>query len=333
MGQPTARTSAEVLITPAGLAQFNAEGYLVVDGLFDVETDLAGVVADYAATLEVLADDWLAAGLLTDSFRGLPFGQRLMRIMQASGVNWAQPFDISLPQTQVYPDTPIHTSEAVFNLLRHPRLLDVVEQFVGPEIYSNPIQHTRIKPPERLVPPQARIGLVVRVGWHQDQGVATPEQDEVPVLTVWLPITVATVENGCLAVVPGSHKRELATHCPGSGPDGGLQIPSKLIQGKPVPVPVKRGGALVMHRRTMHAALANQSDDIRWSFDLRFQPTGLPTGRPAFPGFVARSRRDPRSEQRDWRAWSQSWLEARARLAQGLPPRFNRWLADAPACA
>ncbi len=333
MDQATVRTSAEALITPAMLAQFEDEGYLVVDGLFDVETDLAAVVADYAATLDVLADEWLAAGLLKRSFRGLPFGQRLIKIMAESGVNWAQPFDISLPQTQVFPDTPIHTSEAVFNLLRHPRLLDVVEQFVGPEIYSNPIQHTRIKPPERLVPPQARNGLVVRVGWHQDQGVATPEQDEVPVLTVWPPITDATAQNGCLALVPGSHKRELATHCPGSGPDGGLQIPSKLILGQPVPVPVRRGGALLMHRRTMHAALANQSDDIRWSFDLRYQPCGRPTGRPAFPGFVARSRQQPQSELHDWRAWSQLWLEARARLAEGAPPRFNRWSADAPACA
>lgn len=333
MLQATVRASAAALITPAMRAQFDEQGYLVVDGLFDVGRDLAAVVADYAATLDRLADDWLAAGLLKDTYRGLPFGQRLIRIMQDGGVNWGQPFDISLPQTQVYPDTPIHTSEPVFNMLRHPRLLDAVEQFIGPEIYSNPIQHTRIKAPERLVPQAARNGLTMRVGWHQDLGVATTEQDDVPVLTVWLPITDATVENGCLAVVPGSHRRELATHCPGSGPDGGLQIPSRLISGKPVPVPVQRGGALFMHRCTMHASLANRSDDLRWSFDLRYQPTGLPTGRPAVPGFVARSRLDPHSEQCDWRAWSQSWLEARARLSQALPPRFNRWLADAPVCA
>jgi phytanoyl-CoA hydroxylase len=333
MGHTVAYSGVEMLITPAMLAQFQQEGYVVVEGLFDVETDLAPVVADYAATLDGLAEEWLAAGLLKDNYRGLPFGQRLVRIVQASGINWGQPFDISLPQTQVYPNTPIHTSEAVFNLLRHPRLLDAVEQFIGPEIYSNPIQHTRIKPPEHLVPAEARNGIVARVGWHQDQGVATPEQDETPVLTVWLPITDATVENGCLAVVPGSHRGDLAAHCPGSGPDGGLQIPSRLMSGKRLPVPVKRGGALLMHRRTMHASLANRSDDIRWSFDLRYQPTGLPTGRPAFPGFVARSRRDPHSEQRDWQAWSQSWRDARARLSQDAPPRFNRWLADSPACA
>jgi len=37
-------------------------------------------------------------------------------------------------------DTPIHLSEAVFNFLRNPRLLDAVETLIGPEIYSNPIQ-------------------------------------------------------------------------------------------------------------------------------------------------------------------------------------------------
>ncbi len=320
-------------ITPTMMRQFDELGYLVVEDLFDVAADLAPIEADYAATLDALAVQWVADGVLQDTHADMPFGKRLITIMRESGVNWSQHFDISLPQTQVYADTPIHTSDPVFKLLRHPRLLDVAEQFVGPEVYSNPIQHTRIKPPEHLVPDSAKNGLVVRVGWHQDQGVATDAQDEVSVLTVWLPITDATVKNGCLAVVPGSHKRELVTHCPGSGPDGGLQIPSKLIQGKPVPVPIKRGGALLMHRRTMHASLANQSDDIRWSFDLRYQPIGLPTGRPAFPGFVARSRQHPEHELHDWRAWTALWHQARAQLAKDAPPRFNRWSTAAPACA
>jgi phytanoyl-CoA hydroxylase len=321
------------LITADMMTRFKDEGYLVVDGLFDVDTDLAAVVDDYAAKLDALVEQWMADGTLKNSYAGLPFGKRLIKIMQESGVDWGPHFDISLPQTQVYADTPFHASEPVFNLLRHPRLLDVAEQFVGPEVYSNPIQHTRIKPPERMVPQESRNGTTVRVGWHQDQGVATPEQDEVPVLTVWLPITDATLENSCLAVVPGSHKRDLATHCPGSGPDGGLQIPARLIDGKRLPIPIKRGGALFMHRLCMHASLPNQSDDIRWSFDLRYQPTGHPTGRPAFPGFVARSRSDPQSELHDWREWRHLWLDARARLAQDAPPQFNRWSKDSQMCA
>ncbi len=319
-------------ITTEMRAQFEQEGYLVVNDIF-TDADLKPIERDYSETLDQLARTLCAQRVISDVHADLPFGKRLIKILQEGNVNWAQYFDISLPQTQVHPDTPIHTTASVFDMLRHPALLDVVQQFIGPEIYSNPIQHTRIKPPEAMVPASARNGLVVRVGWHQDQGVATPEQDEVPVLTVWIPITDATVENGCLVVVPGSHKHELATHCPGTGPDGGLQIPSKQIGGKPVPVPIKRGGALFMHRLTKHASLTNHSDDIRWSFDLRYQPIGMPTGRPAFPGFVARSQLHPETELHDWRDWTTLWQDARATLSLGAAPAFNRWSSDAVACA
>ena len=53
----------------------------------------------------------------------------------------------------------------------------VVEQFIGPEILSNPIQHVRIKPPELLLPAEFQGTLAGQTDWHQDQGVALPEVD------------------------------------------------------------------------------------------------------------------------------------------------------------
>ena len=38
-----------------------------------------------------------------------------------------------------------------------------------------------------------------------------------------------------------------------------------------------------MHKHTIHGSLPNVSDEIRWSLDLRYNPTGQPTGRPEFP--------------------------------------------------
>lgn len=320
------------LITPAMKAQFEEQGYLAVNDILDAAT-LDAIVADYSAKLDELVEIWRREGQLVNAHAGLPFGERLVKIVNESKVSWGFHFDISLPQSQVRADTPIHTSKAVFDLLTHPRLLDVAETFVGPEIYSNPIQHTRIKPPERMVAGDAANGLTARVGWHQDQGVATSEQDEVPVLTVWLAISDATEENGCLCVVPGSHRKELLTHCPGIGIGGTLEIPEKLITQASVPVPLRRGGALLLHRRTLHSSLTNRSPGIRWSFDLRYQPIGLPTGRPAFPGFVARSQKNPGSELKDWRQWSRLWTDARDRLAQREKPSFNRWDTSAPVCA
>ena len=94
-----------------------------------------------------------------------------------------------------------------------------------------------------------------------------------------------------------------------------------------------RGGALLLNSRMLHSSLTNFSDRIRWSFDLRYQPIGLPTGRSAFPGFVARSVMKPGSELKDWRQWAQLWADTRKRLADEGMPKFNRWDANSPVCA
>lgn len=312
---------------------FDELGYVLLEDVLDPVEDLGPIVQDYDALLDRLATNWQRAGAISSAYRELPFEQRFARVaLEASqaGINWIQYFDFSLPQGGVTADTPIHLSEAVFNLLTHPRLLDVAEKLVGPEIVVNPVHHVRLKPPEEQVPQNMRGGLTARTPWHQDQGVVLPEADESDILTIWLPITAATVENGCLSVVPGSHRGELVTHCPGIG---GVQIPERLLAGPGVPVPMRPGSILLLHRLTQHASLTNVSQGIRWSFDLRYQPADQPTGRPAFPAFLARSRAHPERVVRDWRDWVAMWEEARAAMMQRRDPVFNRWTAKAPVCA
>jgi hypothetical protein len=67
----------------------------------------------------------------------------------------------------------------------------------------------------------------------------------------------------------------------------------------------------------VHRALPNLSDGLRWSMDLRYHPTGQATGRPAFPGFVARSGSNPEAELRDPQAWARSWERARDTIVAG----------------
>ena len=258
--------------------------------------------------------------MINSPYSDLPFTQRFERVATeagAAGVGWIQYFDFSLPLGNVRADSPIHLSEAVFNLVSNPELLDAVEAIIGPEILLNPIHHVRLKPRETLVPEHLRGGLTSRTAWHQDQGVTLPEADATNLLTVWLPVTEATVENGCLCVIPGSHRAGLATHCPGTGTDKQLRIPDLLLEGTPVPVPMRPGSILFLHRLTEHSSLSNQSDGIRWSFDLRYQPVGQPTGRPVFPDFVVRSQVQPDSVVRDWHAWADAWVEARGHAQPG----------------
>jgi len=66
---------------------------------------------------------------------------------------------------------------------------------------------------------------------------------------------------------------------------------------------------------------------------LRYHRIGDPTGRPWFPGFIARSRAHPESELHDPVQWAESWQEARRVLSQNENVTFNRWAQDDPRCA
>jgi phytanoyl-CoA hydroxylase len=318
------------------VARFREEGYLAVEGVLDVERELEPVVREYEALLDREIATAHAAGKIPSTYDDLPFVERLAAFLTAAGKGAYQAFDISLPIRTATEETPIHLGPAVFNMLTSPSLIDCVEQLIGPEILSNPIQHVRIKPPESMLPADFKGGLVGQTDWHQDQGVALPEVDETEMLTVWLAITDATVENGCLCVVPRSHQQGLVTHCPAKPGSTriGLHIPDEIRGQDFTPVPLKRGGALFLTRRTMHASLKNLSQGARWSFDLRYQPIGQPTGRPWFPSFVVRSRKDPSSELRDPAAWADLWRQTRSRMAaEGPVGKSNRWDGTEPVCA
>ncbi len=309
--------------------EFDQNGYVIVEGLLDVHRDLQPILDDYAHLLDQLAVRWFGEGKLPSTYAELPFNRRASAVISQIGNEESYHLDISLPKIAVYgAETPIHTSAAVFNLLTHPRLLDVVELLIGPEIYSNPIQHARIKPPEAAVPPGAPgNGYLSATPWHQDQGVITADADETDILSVWIAITDATEENGCLCMIPGSHREGLAPHC--------FEIPQKFRAAHVTPLPMKAGSVVFFHRLTKHASLPNQSDDIRFSFDLRYSPLGLPTGRDEFPGFVARSRQHPEAVLTDHRQWAALWEGARARLVERGEVVFgSRWRGvQQPDCA
>ncbi len=319
-------------LTEAQLDQFAEQGYVVAENVLDPAEDLAPVMAEYGEVLDGIARDLHAEGVISSTYADLPFDQRLIHICDESRQLFTQPFDISLPQSAERADAPMHTGPAVFSLLINRRLLDCVESIMGPEILNNPIQHVRMKLPRHAVHTEGSSGLAGPTPWHQDNGVVVTEADETEMLTVWLPLNDATIENSCLNVVPYSYRDGLAVHCPGTG---GLSIPEEQMDvAKAVPLPMQAGSVLFMHRRTMHCSYDNKTEDeVRWSFDLRYHPSGQPSGRPVFPDFVARSRANPDTELRSAAAWEQLWADARVRLAASAEQKFNRWSADHPACA
>lgn len=312
------------MLTTEQIETFERDGMLVVEDVLDADT-LDALREDYRTTLDALYRAWQAQGLVPPC-EGFP--DQLMTAYRA-GIDWFQPLDISLPGERIAADTPMHLSAETFALVTHPRLLDIAQSLLGPELTSNPIQHVRIKPPERDLQAGEQRAHVGGTAWHQDRGVAHEEADGTRMVTVWVAVTDATQENGCLLAAPRA--AHLVPHCPRAGQmhvaDGFLDPAAAR------PLPVRAGGVVLLHPLTPHAALPNRSNGLRWSFDLRYNVTGEPTGRAHFPAFVARSRSDPRAELGDWREWRRMWEDARARLAARPHIDIHRWSADAPVCA
>ena len=321
------------ILTAAQKEQFEESGYLLFEDLFDPMEDLQPILNEYEAVLDDLAQKLKEEGIIASTHRGKNFSERVINLSLESGRNLGQHFDFSLPQSGITEDTPIHTGPAVFQMLTNPKMLDFVEDLIGQEIYSNPVQHVRMKLPPRAVSKNSTSYLTSRVPWHQDLGVIMPEADEATILTVWFPLTEATIENGCLQVVPGSHRAGLVPHCPSSS---GIGIPDALVaESKAKPMPMRPGSVLAMTQRTVHGSLDNVSEsDVRISMDLRYQPIGQPCGRPAFApaGFVARSAAHPETELRDPAVWAQNWQTVKRSLI-GEDSKFNRWKKGANGCA
>ena len=310
------------------LSAFETDGYIVIENVVG-EATLAAVRTEYEELMDRLYRRWHRDGLLPEPPDGLSFWDKIDRCT-ANRLDWFQPLDICLPSERITAETPMHFGPAVFDLVTDRNILDIVETLIGPEIMSNPIQHVRIKPPENEVPADETRSHIISTDWHQDRSAIVEEADITTMVTVWIAITDATVENGCLQVASGNYDK-LLQHC-ASGNHLGLAS-AHTPQNNAVPLPVNAGGVVIFHPLTPHSSLSNRSGAYRWSFDLRYHVTGQPSGRGQFPDFVARSRANPGSELRDWRQWLGSWEAARARLAT-IPhiPQY-RWDSDAPGCA
>ncbi|WP_282021400.1 phytanoyl-CoA dioxygenase family protein [Ruegeria faecimaris] len=316
------------MLTQDQIGKFRTDGYLVVEDVIPGDV-LDRVQAEYSDVLNRLYDGWYNKGLVKNDPSRMTFWDKLLSAYQA-GCDYFQPLDISLPGDRIMADTPLHIGPAVFDLLTAQPMLDVVEQLIGPELVSNPIQHVRLKPPAlKLCKDEVRAHITA-TDWHQDRAVALEDADQTDMVTVWIAVNDATVENGCLQVLPKAQDQSILPHC--ARTQTGI-ADGFIDEGRAVPLPVKAGGIILFHPLTPHASLVNETDRFRWSFDIRFSATGQPTGRDHFPSFIARSRSHPETELRDWRVCKSNWEAARARLSGQPHIDIHRWTSDSPFCA
>jgi phytanoyl-CoA hydroxylase len=147
-------------------------------------------------------------------------------------------------------------------LISDDRLLDIVQEFVGPDIALF-ASHYICKPPHTGRP----------VLWHQDGAYWPLEPMEV--ITLWLAIDDSTPENGCLRVIPGSHRDDLHDLRDRQDVDSvlGSESATHVEEAVAVDLTLSAGDVEVHHPHIMHGSNANTSPRRRCGLTIRYIPT------------------------------------------------------------
>jgi ectoine hydroxylase-related dioxygenase (phytanoyl-CoA dioxygenase family) len=267
------------------------EGYLVLPRLLD-ENDLEPIKRALSDKVDEIAAKMVKAGKLTETYAGEPFKTRLARMFEDK--NDVEFLEFGRSWRDRHP--------GYFLFMSNPKILDAVESLIGSEIFANPVYNTRPKVPK------VAAGAVP---WHQDRSY-WPGANANPVITVWIPLVDANEVNGCLKIWPRTHNTELVRHHHESHTgtaytevdieDAELKQYKKI---SPVTLPIEAGGAILFNDRCIHMSTPNYSDHVRWSVDLRYQPTDQDPMREHGAGFLCRSTANPDrvADLEDWLAF------------------------------
>ena len=237
------------VIDQAKVEAYHNDGYLLVPGLF-TEADMVPVRLTIEDEVDRLADRFYRAGKVSSRFADEPSNRRLVLLCEEARES------VRIWELR----TRAAVTPELYQLVRHPALLDLLTALLGPEVAWTGSFAVRVKLPEREE---------TAFPWHQDtQYYGNPTQ-HLHVISVWIPLVDVDERNGCLHLLPGSHQWGLL---------GGARDAERVVRmfedveqrAKPVVLPMRRGDLLAFTNMTCHASTVNTTDEMRWSIDLRY---------------------------------------------------------------
>ena len=160
------------------------DGFLVVENVFSAE-ELRPVMDWFDTLVDDCAERLHAAGKIEDKHEGEDTYTRLWSLEQ----QW--------PGAAAFVTQRNSMGPALASLWCSDKLLDMVEQFLGPDVVGHPISIFRSKTPDTAL---------MTVPWHQDAGYFLEGGEDTLQPTAWIPFIDATQENGTLQIIRGSHK-------------------------------------------------------------------------------------------------------------------------------
>ena len=202
--------------------------------------------------LESLRDDYERDGFLS----GVPLLDRAQ-----AAAHRKQLEDAEARIGSLHYKSKVHTIlRSPFELATLPAALDVAEALLGPNLLLYNVTYI-IK----------EANTTSHVSWHQDLtywGLSHDDQ-----VTMWLALSPATKESGCMRLIPGSHTAGMHSH-EITDDDTNVLLQGQTVRGidesRAVHCALQPGEASFHHGWTLHDSQPNQSNDRRIGLNVQF---------------------------------------------------------------
>ena len=169
-------------------------------------------------------------------------------------------------------DNPHSERRSFSALAADPALVDLVEAILGPGV-SVCFSQVFMKAPGGSGPKPV----------HQDNFYFGPSDPD-GIVTAWVALDGADLENGCLYFGDGSHRGPVYPHVAPSDEPYNLQLPLHIAERQPMmPAPVAKGGVSFHHGNTFHASADNRSDRWRRACAIHYMRNDVRLATPALP--------------------------------------------------
>lgn len=265
---------------------FASNGYVVVPSVVS-ESDLNPIIDRISKVVDQKAQQFLADGKIKDLKEDKPFEKRWFEVCrQLEGGQ-----DVFGWHKEVF-------CREIYELIKNPKILDVIEILIGNDIQANG---------DCFVRPTLFQEKVTTLPWHQDSAYM-PQTENDLYLTLWMPLVEVNEKNGSLEMIPGSHLDGFKATKQVEGEAFAVPVEDPCKGKEPVVLQMKPGDLVVFNNLTYHRSYPNSSQVVRWSVDFRYSPIGTPLYNAwhAHLSFDARSKNSS-SNSHTWSNWQKQW--------------------------
>jgi len=158
-------------------------------------------------------------------------------------------------------------SEITQRFAKDERVIDLIEDIVKPGIAIYSAKLTAKMPNSTDI-----------CHWHQDNAYYNTHVSSETRMSTWIPLTDVNEENGCLWVVPGSHKNGVQEHGQFGGQCPKSIGPADMEAEGAIPCQMEAGSILLFSSDLWHHSEGNGTDQVRRAFIVSYQEATVPRG-------------------------------------------------------